>query len=338
MRVMYPKVLLVETGYSPLANIKNGWWSDVMDYQIYDAVPAWWRRVEKILRLDIMLALRVRKIAHQYDIIWANSEKVGIPLTGINTPLVVLTHHMASRKKRLMLRFAGVPRRWAGVGYLTNADREFIASYYGVACDRFIRVVAQDLNRITSFEMVANGSILSLGASKRDYGALIGAVRELPGYATEIYAGSRFGDLYHGKIGKALPEWIQFKKPVPSGAAPELYRQARFVVVPLIATTQFSAGMNTVLEASAAGKAVVATNLPGMSSYVIDGVTGILVPPHDRKAMKAAIHKLWTQPKLAYQMGMAGRRFIEAEFNPLIVNENIRQFLSHVHREFSQPR
>lgn len=333
---MFPKVLLVETGYSPLVNTKNGWWSDVMDYQIYDTVPGWWRRVEKILRLDIMLALRVRKIAHQYDVIWANSEKVGIPLTGIHKPLVVLTHHMASRKKRLMLRFAGVPRKWAGVGYLTDADREFIATYYGVACDKLIRVVAQDLARFTSSKMVADGPIVSLGVSKRDYGTLIGAVRELPGCTTEIYAGSRFGDLYHRKIGAALPEWAQFKKPVSSADAPDLYRRARFVVVPLNNTTQFSAGMNTVLEASAAGKAVIATHLPGMPSYVIDGVTGILVPPHDRKAMKAAIHKLWTQPELAYQMGLAGRQYIESEFNPLIVNETIRQFLAHVHAENCQ--
>ena len=334
---MYPKVLLVETGYSPLVHIKDSWWSDVIDYQIYDTVPSWWRRVEKFLRLDIMLALRVRQIAHQYDIVWANSEKVGIALTGIREPLVVLAHHLASRRKRLILRLAGVTRKWAGVGYLTDADREFIISYYGVACDRFIRVVARDLARFSTPESVVGGPIISLGVSKRDYGTLIGALKELPGFATEIYAGSRFDDLYHGRTFGPLPSWVQFKEPVPSDDAPALYRLARFVVVPLISTTQFSAGMNTVLESGAAGKAVIATSLPGMSSFVIDGVTGVLVPPHDRQAMKAAIHMLWTQPEMAHQMGMAGRKFIESEFNPIIVNENIKKFLTNVHARYHQP-
>lgn len=335
---MYPKVLLVETGHSPLVNDKNGWWSDVLDYQIYETVPVWWRRVEEILRLDIVLALHARRIAHHYDIVWANSEKVGIVLTGIKKPLVVLTHHMASKNKRLMLRLAAIPRKWAGIACRTNADRDFIISYYGVARDRFIRVVVQNLTQFMTPEMVVDGPIISLGVSKRDYGTLIGALTELSGYATEIYAGSRFGDLYQGKVGGALPRWVQFKKPVSSDETPALYQRARFVVVPLINTTQFSAGMNVALEASAAGKAVVATNLPGMSTYVLNGVTGILVPPHDHVAMRDAIHKLWSQPELAHQMGIAGRKYIETEFNPLIVNNKIREFLADVYAKSQRPR
>ncbi|MEW6085920.1 MAG: glycosyltransferase family 4 protein [Chloroflexota bacterium] len=335
---MNPKVLLVETGHSPLVNDKDGWWTDVLDYQIYETVPTWWRRIEEFLRLDIVLALRARRIAHQYDVVWANSERAGIVLAGINKPLVVLVHHMASRKKKLVLRLAGIARKWTAIGYLTNADRDFMVSYYGVSDARFIKVVCQDLAQFTPPEPVFDGPILSLGASKRDYVTLVESLMELPNYVTEIYAGSRFEGFYPQSAVRTLPDWVRFYDPIPSQETPALYARARFVVLPLKNTTQFSAGMTSALEASAAGKAVIATNLPGMSSYIQDGVTGILVPPHDHAAMRDAIHKLWTQPELAHQMGVAGRKYIEAEFNPLIVNDKIRKFLADVYAESQQFR
>jgi glycosyltransferase involved in cell wall biosynthesis len=233
----------------------------------------------------------------------------------------------------MILRTTGLIRRWAGIGYLTNADRDFISSYYKISHDRFIRVISQELTRFPPAQLVTDGPIVSLGVSKRDYGTLIDSLTELPGYITEIYAGSRFDDFHTEKTRKVLPEWIRFCDPVPSYEIPDLYRRARFVVLPLINTTQFSAGMTTALEASAAGKAVIATSLPGMFSYIRDGVTGILVPPHDRVAMRDAIHRLWTQPELAHQMGLAGRQYIEKEFNPVVVNNHIREFLMKVYAE-----
>lgn len=332
------KPVLVETGYSPLVNIKKGWWSDVLDYQIYKTVPKWWRRIEELLRLDIMLALHARRIAHRYDVVWANSEKVGIVLAGINKPLVVLVHHMASRKKKLMIRLAGITRKWTAIGYLTNADRDFMISYYGVSDDRFIRVVCQDLAQFAAPQPIIDGPILSLGASKRDYATLIESLMDLPNFTTEIYAGSRFEGFHPQSVGRALPDWVRFYDPIPSRDTPALYARSRFVVLPLKNTTQFSAGMTSALEASAAGKAVIATRLPGMSTYIRDGVTGILVPPYDSAALKAAIRKLWTQPELAHQMGVAGRKYIEAEFNPVIVNDKIRKFLVDIYARSQQPR
>lgn len=333
---MGPKTLLVETGYSPLKNLKNEWWSDVLDYDVYEKVPAWWRSIEKLLRLDIVLSLKARQIAGNYDIIWANSEKVGIPLTGVKKPLVVITHHLASERKRGLLRFAGIVHKWDGIGYKTTADRDFIVSYYGVSHDRFIRIVSQNLTRLPPARMVEDGPIISLGVSKRDYQTLVVALSGLPEYRTEIYTGSRFDDRFAGSIRKTMPLWVRICKPVPSHEVPGLYQRARFVVLPIEATTQFSAGLNVALEASAAGKAVIATDLPGMKSYVIDGVTGILVPPHDPPALRAAIHKLWTHPELAYQMGLAGQRYVEDEFNKATLNDNIRKFLSRIYEEQNQ--
>jgi glycosyltransferase involved in cell wall biosynthesis len=70
-----------------------------------------------------------------------------------------------------------------------------------------------------------------------------------------------------------------------------------------------------------------------MESLVKNGETGILVPPYDVNAMREAIQELWANPNLAYQMGMAGRRFVETYYDPKIVDANIAAMLDRVYRE-----
>ncbi len=65
---------------------------------------------------------------------------------------------------------------------------------------------------------------------------------------------------------------------------------------------------NTILEAMAAGKAVVATRAGGNPEAVVDGETGILVPPRDPSSLSAAILSLLRDPECTRAMGAAGRR------------------------------
>ncbi len=60
----------------------------------------------------------------------------------------------------------------------------------------------------------------------------------------------------------------------------QLYAQARFVVVPLF-QVNFQAGVTTILEAMAMGKAVIVTRTPGQTDYIQEGVTGLYVPLAD---------------------------------------------------------
>lgn len=63
-----------------------------------------------------------------------------------------------------------------------------------------------------------------------------------------------------------------------------------------------------VIEGMAAGKPVVATDGGGIPEIVRDGVTGILVPMGDAKAMADALMKLLSDPDLGAAMGIAGRQ------------------------------
>ena len=62
------------------------------------------------------------------------------------------------------------------------------------------------------------------------------------------------------------------------------------------------------LEAMAAGKPVVGTDVDGAFEAVEDGVTGILVPARDPIALADAILRVAADPDLAQRMGAAGRR------------------------------
>jgi len=64
------------------------------------------------------------------------------------------------------------------------------------------------------------------------------------------------------------------------------------------------------LEASARGRAVVAGRTGGIPEVVKDGLSGLLVPPGDARALAAAIIKLGRDRAAMYRMGEAGRRHV----------------------------
>jgi glycosyltransferase involved in cell wall biosynthesis len=72
---------------------------------------------------------------------------------------------------------------------------------------------------------------------------------------------------------------------------------------------------NVVLESMAAGAPTVATRVGGTPEAVVDGVTGILVPPADSAALADAIVHLLSNPQLAAHLGCAARAHIADHFS-----------------------
>jgi glycosyltransferase involved in cell wall biosynthesis len=72
---------------------------------------------------------------------------------------------------------------------------------------------------------------------------------------------------------------------------------------------------NTVLEAAACGLPVVSTKHGGIKEAVINEKTGYLVDEHDVTSMRDYMLKLIRQPELAEQMGRAGRRHMEENYD-----------------------
>ena len=70
----------------------------------------------------------------------------------------------------------------------------------------------------------------------------------------------------------------------------------------------------TILEAMALSRPVVASNVGGIPEMVEDGVTGILVPPHDAEALTPAIVRLLTDHPYADTLGRAGHDLVHDRF------------------------
>lgn len=74
------------------------------------------------------------------------------------------------------------------------------------------------------------------------------------------------------------------------------------------------------LEALAAGRPIVTTDVPGCREVVIDGENGFLVPPRDPVALADALEKLIVDAGLRRRFGERSRALAEAEFGTERVN------------------
>jgi glycosyltransferase involved in cell wall biosynthesis len=68
-------------------------------------------------------------------------------------------------------------------------------------------------------------------------------------------------------------------------------------------------------EAMAHGRPVVATNVGGLPEAVVDGETGLLVPPGDVSALRAALERLLGDAELRARLGAAARDRVRERFS-----------------------
>jgi glycosyltransferase involved in cell wall biosynthesis len=84
----------------------------------------------------------------------------------------------------------------------------------------------------------------------------------------------------------------------------------------LFVMSSVTEGLGTsILDAMACGKAVVATTAGGIPEVVVDGVTGLLVPPRDDQALAGAIVRLLRDDDLRGRMGAAGLERVRESFS-----------------------
>jgi glycosyltransferase involved in cell wall biosynthesis len=93
------------------------------------------------------------------------------------------------------------------------------------------------------------------------------------------------------------------------------FRRAAVVVLPHI-----EASISGVIAvAYTFGKPIVATSVGVLPELVLDGRTGLVVPPRDERALADAIVTVLNDRRLQHALGAGGRRRLETEFDPAFV-------------------
>jgi len=152
--------------------------------------------------------------------------------------------------------------------------------------------------------------VLALGrlVEKKGFGPLVEAVAGLSGVHLAI-AGA--GDL-HESLARRIAETgapVRLVGPLDRAAVVRALAAADVVVVPSVVDRAGNVdGLpNTLLEAMAAGRAIVASRVAGIPDVIADGVNGLLVPPGDVAALRAALTRLAADDALRARLGAAAR-------------------------------
>ncbi len=110
---------------------------------------------------------------------------------------------------------------------------------------------------------------------------------------------------------RGLQDRFVFAGLVPPAAIPD-YMGA----IDILAHLSLREGLpRTAVQAFAAGKPVVALDLDGTPEVVIDGETGFLLAPEDRRGVADRLLRLLRNPQLREDMGRRGRELVRQRFD-----------------------
>jgi glycosyltransferase involved in cell wall biosynthesis len=184
-----------------------------------------------------------------------------------------------------------------------------------------------DLTRFPAphYEISGNTAprIISIGrlVAFKGFEYLINACADLARWGLEftceiIGDGPLRGDL-EARIRKLnLSERVHLLGSLSQGAVLEKLRSADIFALASVTDAQGASDVfpTVIIEAMAAARPVVSTRLAGIPESVMDGETGLLVPPKDTTALAEALRRLIEDVKLRLHYGHAGRARIEQHF------------------------
>ncbi len=292
--------------------------ADIADYATLEAAgsPALVRLARRAGR-DAALAAYGYARRSDYDVIFSNGENVSLPLSlllkrhRVRPRHVLIGHHLSPPKKRLLFRalhpqmdaifvYAATQRDYARQELNIPDAKLHLIPFH--ADHRFYRPLPAASDALPN-------QICSAGLEWRDYPTLIEAVRGLD-VEVRLGASSPWSKHRNETENRTLPPNVSARR-YEYNELRQLYADSQFVVVPLY-ENDFQAGITTILEGMAMGKAVIATRTTGQTDTIRDGENGLYTPPGDADALRRAITHLLENPQEAARLGAQARRDIEA--------------------------
>ncbi len=305
------------------------------------------RLLERLGGPDLLLAWACFQQRGRRRLILTDGEQVGIPLAALMKFLgrrgarhIMIVHILSVGKKMLFFDALGIQSHIDRFLVYSTWQKRFIEERWRVPAARVIWTPFQADGRFfaprPAPDPAGEALICSVGLEFRDYPTLMEAVRDFDGLRVMIAAGSPWSRRADSTAGEAIPSNVTVRR-FTQYELRDLYAACRFVVVPLYDVT-FQAGVTTILEAMAMGKAVIVTRTPGQTDVVIEGETGLYVPPADPAALRQAITYLLERPDEAARLGANGRRLLEERMSLDKYVEGIKRVVDATLTEGAQPR
>jgi glycosyltransferase involved in cell wall biosynthesis len=312
----------IEQGRRPRADyleLARAFGADVVDYR--DARLARGRGgrvISRVLGEDALLAWTCFRRRKQYDVVFTDGEQVGLPfavllwLTRRRPRHVMIGHRLSPRKKAVLHRMLRLRSRIDYVVVYASAQRRFAIDALGYSPTRVLLTTFMVDTEFWRPERVTAAGrdrplICAVGQELRDYPTLVEAVRGLD-VDVIVAAASPWSKREDSSAGLDIPANVDVRG-FNLFDLRQLYADASFVVVPL-QETDFQAGITTILEGMAMGRAVVCTCTTGQTDTIVDGENGVYVPPLDAERLRAAIQRLLDDPAAATQLAEAGQRWV----------------------------
>ena len=258
------------------------------------------RRPWKALLLPLFLAsysLAARRAARDADLVHAHWLPSALPALAAGKPFVL---QLWGTDVELAGRARWVARRLVRRARLVLCPSRALAEDAQALGAREVRVVPSGVHLPSSVgEPAEPPHVLYVGRLSEEKGVteLLQATRDIP----RVIVGD-------GPLRDRVPDAVGFVPPRDLG--PYYERSA------VVACPSHREGYGVVArEAMAYGRPVVAAAVGGLVDAVDDGVTGLLVPPRDPAALRAALEMLLADAELRLRLGASARVVARERFS-----------------------
>ncbi|HET7292546.1 MAG TPA: glycosyltransferase family 4 protein [Vicinamibacteria bacterium] len=219
------------------------------------------------------------------------------------------------KARRLLKREGRVWRRAAGFVTTTAGIRATFEETYGPRANVAVVPNGCDVPAERSFPPLPEGTPRVVYAGQlypwKGVDVLVEAVAEIPEARLVILGGLELEDDLHriralvARLG--LNERVELPGTVPQAQVAAELEQASVVAVPFLkgAMTERHTSPIKLFEALAAGRPIVATDLPSTREVLADSQDALLVPAGDATALAAAIRRLIEDRELAERLARA---------------------------------
>ncbi len=329
--------------------------TDLIDYPEALAKVGWFGKLlHRFGGNAVMLAWYCFTVRHQYKVIFTDGEQIGLPLAlmlkflgrfGRRPQHLMIVHILSVPKKQLVVDLFRLQTHIDIFFVYATWQKKFIQDRWNLPSERvpftpFMvdeQFFTLDQAQTADVDLKSLGidygdkpMICSVGLEFRDYPTLIEAIEGLDAHFI-LAAGSPWSKRSDSTADQVIPDNVTIKR-FTHYELRQVYTQSSLVAMPLY-NVNFQAGVTTLLEAMAMGKAVVCSRTPGQTDVVVGDRSGIYVTPEDPAELRAAIIELLNNPDKAAEMGREGRKIIDDYMSLTHYKERLKQFVDEARQK-----